>query len=248
MLRLRNRGQSLTEYAISIALVALVAVGGLVALSRSLNNGFMSILGNYSPPHASSIPIHATVSGGAQNVANVVATGKGALASSPNIRAQQATVIQVSGSNGGSATVQANSQMLLALAAKYKDTEPALANLIEQLAQKGYSVASSMSYYDKSGGIEDPNNSMGGPNGVCPQYKSLWNQVLQSPEYSNLSADDQTLVNALAEDSYSRASDVFFAGAMQGVGQTPAKNVSASAQVVNSNSQTIHTCSGGACK
>lgn len=242
-------GQSFTEYAFGIALVALVAVVGLVNLSKSINNGFTSIL---SKPSASTVKASASAVGGVATgaqAASAVSLKSSNLSrlSAADLQNTHSTVVQVSGSNGGSDTVQANSQKLMDLAAKYQDSDPALANLILQLAQKGYSVANAMNHYDADRGIEDSQFPLGGPNGVCPQYNSLWNQVQQSAEYGNLSADDQALVKLLAEDSYSRASDLFFAGAMTAIGKTATTNVRSSAQVVNSNSHSIRTCSDDAC-
>ncbi len=222
----RHPGNTLTEYSIALGLVALIAVFGLKVLGPAIQSnvteasqakGTISIL---------------SVSPGGVNASKAI-SGVGGSASIPPPKTSMAynsatpvqvagssSVIQVSGSNGSSGKVYANSQKIFQIAQKYKDTDPATYNLIMKLGQQGQTVGTSMmgmanSQFGQSNAInefsggtrvaqasqaaEDASKNF---NSQSNNYRDVWGfEVKTSPEYAAMSPEDQQTIYNLAEES-----------------------------------------------
>jgi Flp pilus assembly pilin Flp len=248
MMNARQPGQSLTEYGLAIALIALVAIPALTGLGGEIGTNIQKMLSS-APQSKSPASIN---SGTTANSASLPSAANGAPPSSnanintlsPTFSAEE--VVQVSGANGSS-QILANSRQFLKAAAQFQSIDPAYSNLLIQTGYKGLSLAQSMGNGDK-----DATGTLRG------EFDELWSAVYYDPEYKNLSPTDQSYLYELSNQSSQLAADlmgIWYAGGDGSLADYwyPPKSawdlLAENANQVNENSnQTIECGKNGKCQ
>jgi hypothetical protein len=197
------RGQNLTEYSIGIALIAVVASFGLVSLGNSINHGFNSILGEKSDRKLATLSYKQQPQAGAQQTASnssPAADTSGTVLKNMATQSSQGDRIQVSGSNGDSSKIYANTNQLLELAEKYENISPEVSNFILRLAEKGFTLASQL---DNTLNATMLSISARRSELVATdqEFKDMSAELLNTPEFKQLSEADQKLISSLCLSS-----------------------------------------------
>jgi hypothetical protein len=168
----KTKGQSLTEYSLSIALVALVAMVGLTILSNSINQGIKGITNKFkiNPPPSvvalSAKPANASMS------LPVSVLDQSAIVNARPCDTDGNCSSHVTGVNGIENT-QAQSDVISSILNQLSNdpnADPGLVDLITKLANSGHKIAD----YETQGLI----NAAMGVNLEGATYQSLYTQLI----------------------------------------------------------------------
>lgn len=264
--RISHSGSTTAEYGIALALVAGLGIYGLKVLGPAIGGnldeaaqtkGTLSVLGAVQGGAGGSGG--SSAGGGSGNGAQSGGSAGGG-ARPPDMNMDTAedspATVQVSGSNGDYDKVYSSSQKLTQLAEKYKDSDPAVYDMIVKLGLQGQDVASSMmgaannvnkqenAIETAGGGATVANASQAAEdasknyNNQSAAYRDFWGMTVRtSADFQRMSPADQATVTQLAEESNV---------AMQQFTPTSNNAVSTANQVDNNNQQ-VENCGRGGC-
>jgi hypothetical protein len=252
-------GHGFTEYSLSIALVAVVAGLGLVALGGSLKESFGAMFGAPGTQQSNQSTLNAQ-----QRLQNAQLNTRGPAGRNTfqEDSGQDGGDTQVSGINGDAAiTVEQNANQLLSLASQQQTISPELANLLRMLGSKGLELSSVMQprISGKGGKQADPTNKKGEPvmqeTVVLPSaeeiqvplhdFSSIWAQVESSPEYQALTPEEQALVRKLVGENVMLGENAMTETSV--VSDSTVRSARREARIVKKNSNQILDCSNNVC-
>lgn len=208
----RRSGQSLTEYSIVIALIAVSCIGGLTILGNTISRDFNAMLPS---PQDRAVATSSSRAGGMQGGSLDIQNGgddsvaiklNGSKVTNDLMR-QYSEIVLTAGSLGDEKVLYGNSTKLVEYAKKLQDTEPELFNRIVKLGLVGKQMGQVMTKFQTNpDGLNDMNlqTSSG-------DYDFAWADVHKSPEYARLSREDQAFVWQLANESVGLADQVLAA-------------------------------------
>jgi Flp pilus assembly pilin Flp len=250
MMKIQSCGQSVTEYGIVMALVAVVGFVGVRALGQNLNGMFSAML---PAPQAKSSPMSQSVPEG--DVLSVTTdmqtdssnnsdsnlgdkTGKRhnqrdykprTPSQSDLLLEKYRKVTQTVGSLGDEQKVFADANRLIKQAEKYKKTDPNLFNQIISLGIQGKKMAKKMTVYEKDATAENGNVLLD----KMMAYRDSWMKMISSPTVNKrLNKEDRVKVDTFAGTSFNLGGAVY-----SGNG-----NVVNADKAVDSNSNKIIDC------
>jgi hypothetical protein len=188
----KMQGQSLTEYGLIMALVALLCLPVLVLLKDSIGGGVTHMLPSSKPnnPTTTNILPSGSLPNASPNtnVVNTEVVVSNVVASQDSVDSKP---VSTAGSNGDSSIVQANASKLLTIAAKYTQTTPKLSNALVQLGQLGQQMGQAIASNDKLAASQ-----------IWSNFTDLYTDILLLPGvYGKLNPEDQTLVKTLNNQS-----------------------------------------------
>lgn len=233
----KNSGNTLAEYSLIIALVAICSIAGLSRLGFSVANVFSHMLDKDTKPLVVANQLTAdSVNAEADSASTMINRQTEVL---PFNTEASDVLIQTVGVNGDIDQVNHNSAQLLALAKQYEDSDPQISNALIILGQKGQSIAQAMQQGQKQGVTDAMADFLGYYSGVV---------VRSSDVFAQLSAQDQSLVRALSNQNIQLSSErvghtIYGSSSQQLDSYTPgATSTAAAANQVNGNSTQIKQC------
>jgi hypothetical protein len=199
---MKASGQSVTEYGIVMALVAVVGILGVKLLGQALNLKFTAMV-----PGPAQVSFHpgttagsnnqdgSTQSAGLENNSDGSSTNTDQVDHNTSDSTLGSNVsdspgpVLVAGSLGSEEQLQAYSEQLIQFASKFKQEEPDLYNLLVQLGQHGKTMGQQLTKYEK-----EPSSNMGN---AIMALSAPPGSAQTSSTYNQLSAVGQATVSSL---------------------------------------------------